>query len=771
MAGQMGHIIPKTLLQPRKSYNPTLCGISSGLGDIYYRLITDESADVMLHAVSMGQASMIIRKATSLCSTTGLPLDGQFRHLQVGDDINTYYHFVPQSEIACGKIMHDWHKRKEYHWQLCCDQNFFSDNVGVRQGEVHLESAAMAPAREIGTGHFFSHHRREPAYTLTDSYEAACNNVLLYGSPNNAIHNTDDEVEDSTSEIDCNPYPDGVPASLVYEQQYPIHYCEAKNSPSVGVLMLKYGIKREMSNAGVTVLENQELYAMAAQMENLHSLMSYKAPHPISALKPVGKTTDTGAFKFGEEQRREADNLAVDKCRLTTTQMDKMADKIKKKAQKRAKERKEMQEQIAQKERDRLALMTSTLQNNAQVQITSLKNKLRAFAKAWNADITVLEVEPAWQAWDGMEDLQLSSTGSLDALACRYSNILRQYDNLELVDFLRKVPRICRGELCRILLHMMDECRQYLTASSRDTHTHNKLRAFFAVATDNLQHCNILTEEELHSHFGCNHLRFDNWHCYGSLPFESFVQIPIKWTEEAENCDRKHEHTHAPGPGEEGEGKFVGTGTIYRPENWHLGTTSDEKSLESKLSDIVEETISNSPNNEEQGFRSAREHCSAQSPAVSPSSAAANFSNPPQPNITQTAQTASDTRHAGSSTLEKTANLKKQVTVASKASSLKRTTLPAAQATKKKSVVPQKIGSTVASRTRAKTKMAAALKELFSTGSSIKSYQSLDDMHLGGVTSADNSAAEAAFEKVENDGSAQSAPASTHGSPHFYPSI
>lgn len=770
MAGQMGHIIPKTLLQPQNSYNPTLCGIKSGVGDIYYRLITDESADVMLHAVSLSQGTMIIRKATTLSSPTGLPLDGQFRHLQVGDDINTYYHFVPRSEIACGRIMHDWHRRKEYHWQLCCNQNLATDSFGIRQGEVYLETSAMAPAHEIGTGHFSNPKVRSPTHTLIDSYEARNYGVKLYGSPDIANDNdSDDDENDSDSADTKQPYPDGISASAIYTQEYPIHYCQADKKPSVGVLMLRYGIKTTMTNAGVTVFSNQELYSMAAQMENLHELMTFVAPHPVDRLAP-----------FDSIQSKQHNTVPTTACvseipqSVTTDvtgKLDKLAEKIRKKTQKRAQERKTMQEQMEQKEREKTAMMTTNSHSNVRAQISKWKKELRAFAKVWDADLTPLEIDPAWQAWDGMEDLSSASTGSADALTCRYSNILRQYDNKDLIDMLRLVPRICRGELCRVLSHMMDECVSFLTASSRDVHTHQRLKTFLTTATDNLQHCNILTEEELHSQFGCNHLRFSDWHCYGSLTFENFVEIPIKWTEEAENCQHKDEHTHAAGPGPEGEGRYSGTGAPYRPENWNLETISEEKSLVGKINDIAEDSISKTPQSEEQGFRSAREHCNAQSPLVSPSLAAANctvsFPTVKESQPVVSPSTPTNKKSPEEQTKQKSGpnRLTAKTKTREKASSV------GPQLSKTKTSAVTRPGSTVASRTRAKTKMAAALKEVFSTGSSIKSFHSLDNMHLGGAADVGSSPIQATFEKLESDMSAQSAPVSTHGSPHFAPSI
>lgn len=778
MAGQMGHIIPRTLLEPQKSYNPTLCGVESGLGDIYYRLITDESADVMLHAVSLAQASMIMRKATTLCSSTGLPLDGQFRHLQVGNDINTYYHFVPRSQIACGKIMQDWHRRKEYHWQLISEFEFECDGVGIRGGEVHLESHAMAPSREIGTGHFSRPRAKPPHYILTDSYEALNEGVLVYGNPDDGTESEHDDEFSLASGVSENPYPNGVRADMVYEQEYPIHYCQSGKKPTVGTLMLKYGISVETSTGGVTVFSNQEMHAMAARMENLHELMTYKAPHPISRRLPAGTIPEAGIIP--KEPERETDAIPLFQTDATK-KLDLLAEKIRKKSQKRARERKALQEKKEQQEQEKIATMTTSMRNNVQAQISKWKMELRAFAKAWDADLTLLEVDPAWLSWDSMEDLNAASTGSADALTCRYSNILRNYDNKDLVAMIRLVPRICRGELCRVITHMMEECVCYLTSSSRDVRIHQRLKAFFTLATDNFQHCNILTEEELHNQFGCNHLKFNDWQCYGTLPFESFIEIPIKWTEQAESCKFKEEHTHAAGPGPEGAGQYSGTGGPYRPNKDILEPIREEHELEKKIVNIVEDTISKSPCSEEQGFRSAREHCSAQSPVISASSHAAHFSDTTAHHNQALSLSASSKQVVVGETpkqvvkpkiqkpaeTESAPKVNQEIKMVQMTKPKARTPVLAPAKTKETSKIFQRYGSTVASRTRAKTKMAAALKDVFSTGSSIKSFHSLDDMHTGGAIGASSSATMATFEKLESDMSAQSAPASTHGSPHF----
>lgn len=770
MAGQMGHIIPKTILQPQISYNPTLCGIDSGLGDIYYRLITDESADVMLHAVSLAQAAIIVRKATSLCSSTGYPLDGQFRHLQIGDDINTYYHFVPRSEIACGKIMHDWHKRKQYHWQLCCNQNFFSDARGIRQGEVYLETSAMAPAREIGTGHFLNPKVKEPAHTLISSYEARMNSVLLYGNPESSDKEDEAIDEDDSSVEEQNPYPQGIRAAAVYEQTYPIHYCQADKQPTVGALMLKYGIATEMCNAGVTIYENQELYAMAAQAENLHELMTYKAPYPV---EKRAKKYDLQYYHVNNTDIHGSDEAPNTVPMFdATSKMDRVAEKTRRKAQKRAEERRKMKEQMEQKEKERTKAMVTSIKSSVRVEISKLKDELRAFAKAWNADLTYLEIDPLWQAWDGMEELNAASTGSITALTCRYSNILRMYDNKDLIDLIRLVPRICRGELCRIILGMMSQCGSFLTSSSRDIAIHKSLKNFFSIATDNLQHCNILTEEELHSQFGCNHLRFSDWHCYGTMPFESFIEIPTKWTEEAENCKYKEQHKSCSEIDPQKIGRYSDTDEAYKPASKCLEPVAEEKELENKINEIVEESISKSPHSEEQGFRSAREHCSAQSPAISPCLAAVNSteSHPSEP--TAEASSSSKMPAVGKQLVSDVVQARKATQKAVSTTTKVRT--PKTTLTKEK-VTPTKtlarFGSTVASRTRAKTKAAAVLKGMLSTGSSMKSFHSLDGMHSDGAVGAAISPVQATFEKMESDMSVESVPASIHGSPHFAPSL
>lgn len=631
MAGQMAHIKPKTQLMPNRSYNPTLCGINSGLGDIYYRLITENSADIMLLIKSYSAGYFKMLKAHALCSPTGFPLDGQFRHLEFGDEMHTYYNFVPRDEVNCWKIMNKWGVRLKYHWQLSCPQQFFHSGSTAEDTSVFFRSSAYAPFDDSDLGLLMVRKNRETLIQLPDSYEAKVEKVIVYGSPNG--DGDHDKVlreqiglyylgEEDQREKDRIAQGDPIPATSVYDQKYPIHYCDGIANPTAGDIMARCGIVVTKTTAGVSSFSNYELINLANKMEVAQKPVKY-TPHTLthSESEKVGSACKNPFSQVSREQDsccNSTANIALNRSIIE--------EKMKEKHRKKMMEREKHQQEVIKREEERAARMQQVVRSNTSVQISKWKNELRAFAKAWSADLALLEVDPQWQAWDGMEQLNPASTGSTEALTCRYSNILRGYDNRDLIGLLRLAPRIARGELCRVLIHMMEDCTPYITANSRDARIHDKVKNFLSTAMDNLQHCNILTEEELQTQFGCNHLKFNDWHVYGTMTFDNFIAIPMKWTEEAHECTLQQEHTQPPGPGAEGEGRYSGTSIPKLPQNKEEAIL-DDAAVADQVNKVVHERINDAAEFTDQNFQPVQPSCSAQSPR--------HLACSPNPNTTQ----------------------------------------------------------------------------------------------------------------------------------------
>lgn len=777
MSGQMGHITPKTILQPCKSYNPTLCGIESGLGDIYYRLISDGTAEVTLHAASFSMGTFITRKAQALCSTTGLPLDGQFRHLRLGDDIDTYYHFIVRSEIACGRIMNDWYKKKEYHWQLCCDQNFMQDGFGKRDGEIWLESSAAAPVENINTGFIGNPRLRGPQVELVDSHEARGNDVIVYGNPPGDGDDPSVDEWSSTEEADTTPYPEGVPISKLHEQKYPIHYCRAKREPSAGLLMLRYGIALSIATAGICALSNQELYSMASRGEVLHELSQYEPPHTrASNLARDGSPLRSSSPTQAEQARCAPTNND------SLSRMERVARKIEKKNRKRAEERRAALAEMQELEARKMEKNMSAAGQVVNIDVEKWKGGLRTFAQSINADISLLEADSAWQSWDQLAKLNQAEPLVDEDARLKYQGILRLYGNRDLVVMLRLVPRLVRIELCKALIGLLEESAPYLLPCTRDIRAHERIVKFLTIAKANMSFCNVLTEAELQADQQCQHMHFTQWHLVGTLNYDSYFELVKSWSKIQYECPFAYEHQE-PTPAQrlaESKGS-AGIESPYTIDKKWLEDTVIEPEEISTLDNVMDVTIIRNVSEEMQDFQSARGSCSAQSLHTSASSHAASSSSSTFPKAVITAevlqifssatQASTPVEAVQSKTCPTTKTPASTKTtpktrggVTNTSTVPKLTLTPSQQAwlEKRKKDVP---GSAVANRTRAQTKMAAALQGVFATGSSLQSYHSLDDSRSKDVTSVTEDAEHVMFEKTEAAGNADNAQESENGSP------
>lgn len=745
MAGQMGHIKPKTLLKPLHSYNPTLSGIESGLGDIYYRLLTENSSRLMLHIEAMGLGKVIVKEASSLSSVTGFPLDGQFRHLQAGDEINSYYHFVPRNEVDCSIILNGWYKRLDFHWQLHCPQRFLHSRMGLRDGEIFLESRAMAPDTEYNTGFFEANRTVQKLCRLQDSYETRNYGIAIYGTPSSALEPVE-EVSDveTLSESDESEWPEGVPYDVMHNQEYPIHYCDSHKKPTAAELMMKHGIKLETTTAGVSLLTSTELYGVAAKAEFLHPAMTYVSPnYPRAFGAHDDRVTLERSHQNASALKDTGDALSANMGK----KMDTLARRIRNRREKRSRERRAVLRQVEDTKRERAVTKTAQIITNTCIDVNRIKSKFREFAKSNDLDIRRVEAEPCWKQWDSLGCLHGATTGSRESLEHRYSEILRAYNFADLTAIIRTAPRMARIELCRTIIQLMEEGIQYMGPGHRDIHIHDKIKNFMNTAMANLSQCNIMTEEELHDFYGCRHLKFSNWEIYGKLSPDAFWAETLKWSEYVHNCPLWGEHDVQFGPESDQEGCYD-KGGYKAADSTSDKKVVDEAELVAKITSIIDDTVGKADDVGSQGFRSAREHCSAQSPKSSvclpaaASTAAAHKPAAEQKKPGTKARSGQETQHLKNTTQPTSATRKVERKT--------RVSLP---------------GSTVAQRTRAQTKAKAALREVLMTAPSLESYLTSGHMLMNDVADVGKRGASAAFEKVSVDLIAQSAPASTPGSP------
>lgn len=734
MAGQMGHIKPKTVLKPLHSYNPSLSGIESGLGDVYYRLLTENSSKLMLHVESFSIGRMVVREAASLSSLTGFPLDGQFRHIKVGNDINSYYHFVPRDEVDCSIIMGGWHRRISFHWQLHCPQQFLHSTMGLRDGDVYLESKAMPPTIDCNTGFFNTKGIVRKLCTLEDSYSTRKYGIALYGTPTLLqVQEESDVTSTSRDESVEEEWSHGVPYDVMHNQVYPIHYCDSKYKPTAAELMLKYGIKLESSTAGVSLFDSIEMYSMAAKAEFLHGAIQYTSPDYARQANIGDGGTLAGRGAAGTNKNLET-TFSIDHSTKGCEKIDNKLCKMLKKREKKAAERKAALREAENLARERAVTKIPQTVMNTSVNVSRIKNELRAFAKNNELDLVWLEMDPGWKSWDGMENLNAATTASRESLEERYSNILRSYNVRDLTQMMRLTPRIARVELCRTLLQLMEECVQYLGPGRRDIHIHDKLKTFLTTAIANLNQCNIMSEAELHSFYGCKHLKFDDWQIYGTLTPEAFWEVTLSWSEFVHNCPLWGEHDPQFGPTIEEEGRYMdkhGTSEV----EVKVDKVLTEKELSDKISDVVDSIIKETDTIGDQGFRLAKECCSAQSPKSSVYSPVANCSDnklahcPPK----EDAQTP-----IGSHVIIQNEN-----TVQTQKLRIGVDThqLPdIQQTTKKKSSKKEK---------KKLTKSEKAMQDIFSTALPIASYLTSENTHIQDVTDVGRLSLPATFEKMQ----------------------
>lgn len=566
MAGQMGHIKAETQVKPGRSYNPALCGISSGINDVYYRMLTQNIGALKLHVTSFAHAKFIVRDAKALSTCTGLPLDGQFRYIGAADDIHTYYQFVPLTIHDCHVIMEEWRERTELHWQLYCPKKYYHTGVGKVDGELRLESRIDPPKEYLFTN--FIHegiHNFDPV-SLCDIRSSLRKDVKVYGTPQN------DVVDSSTSDEDFKKVG---PISLdeLIEQVYPIHYCEELTKPSVGVRALKYGITVKRLWCGVSLLTQEELYDTSLKYDLEAELLAY------TQQPKVAPTTEWDDYPW---QKRRARGKKKKDYRDKLQEMEQKKELAAQ--QKKVAIMKEAEQQI-EREKQVKSAAAELLQSNMPVNVKKRKNEFYGWIKANDIDANCADKIDIWHAFDAMEDICLTAPGSKVALQNRYIGILQKLDNTDILMLLQQLPLLARAEFCRCIYNIMGDCVQYLTLSSQNRAVHEQLTRFFGAAMDNLAFNGSLNDVELQATTGNSEAHMEDWKIVGTMDSMDYLNLLMQL------CTPVVPATEAPA----------------------VDVVKNGVDADTFIAEQQQEVILREPAEEQQNFRCATGSCSAQS--------------------------------------------------------------------------------------------------------------------------------------------------------------
>nr|UYL95677.1 MAG: hypothetical protein [Nanning Totiv tick virus 4] len=535
LAGQMGHIKPKRFLQPRVSYNPMLCEIESGINDVYYRIATQKCAKINLHVFSRALGVHMQRGAITLSNVAGLPLDGQFRSIRVGDDTITAYEFYIETIADSEHMIYEWTERTKYHWQIYTPQRFAHASAGIRDGEIIIESTIGMPGREEMDLMRKTGVSRYDPVQLCGQRDYTGEQVLQFGNPRDNAESSNaessEEVNDkkkkrnrrnnspslssSSSEPSDIEDSDGIDKEEIETQKFPFHYCQSEQNPTVGERILKKGIAIKYTNGGVSQLAPRHLETMATTFE------------PFTELIPYVAVEDNANWRYLDGRRFERITTQGEN-RIEAFQDMMAGGRGPRLTEREWEQRMKAHEDVEnarkrRQERDRLLLLEKEQLRRSQrkvhvgIDIKKHKDNLRGWAVTQKADITSVESDPFWTCFDGMENVPATASGRDMALKNRYGDILRLLDTRDLLTLLRGIPGILRGEFCRVVANMMDECTPYLPPGNTAFNTHKKIKGFMATAANNLSTCCALTEEELRRDLQNPNLKFDEWDKVGIL--------------------------------------------------------------------------------------------------------------------------------------------------------------------------------------------------------------------------------------------------------------
>lgn len=508
MAGQIAHITAKTQIKTGRSYNPALCGIESGINDVYYRMLVHDICQIKLHLSSFSLGRFLVRDAKALATCAGFPLDGQFRYNGIADDLHAYYQFVPRTLEDCHLMMHEWYERTEFHWQMHCPKKYFHTDVGKYKGEIVLDSRIRPPAGE----RFFNMiHEGVMDYEpvkLADLRTSATQDVVVYGN-RNYVNSQADESETSSENLLVGP----VELIEMRKQVYPIHYCEEDTKPSVGARMLRYGLKLKKIWCGVSMLSAEELYNLSKECEPAAEFLHYVPP--AQPHRTMAWSRSPGKKQRQRHKQREH--------RAHTD--DEQQKAIEQAAQKKEAER--QQAALEQLERQQASQAKKQAMDEIvrPVEVSKRKKEFYGWTASNKIDTTAMKNIDIWDMLDGMEDICLSAPGSKLALQNRYVNILQKLDSLDVMTLVKQVPMQARAEFCRCMYNIMNDCNQFLTLSTHNRNVHDQLIRFFGTAMDNLAHNCSMTDEELQASLENPYVKMADWKIIGTMDSMDYLML------------------------------------------------------------------------------------------------------------------------------------------------------------------------------------------------------------------------------------------------------
>lgn len=575
MAGQIGHIKAETQIKPGRSYNSALCGISSGINDVFYRMLTQGVAQLKLHVNSFSQGKFIVRDARALSSCAGFPLDGQFRYIGAADDVHAYYHFVPRSIEDCHIIMHEWHERTEFHWQLYCPKKYFHTGVGKDRGELKLESRIEPPAESNFMNFLHEGVQEYNPVKLSELRTTPVSEVRRYGNPQ--------EAGSDSSETSEEEFRKAGPVGLdeVTSQVYPIHYCDEERNPSVGCRVLKYGLVVKKLWCGVSMLSADELYNLSQECERVVELLSFQAPSPTRYEQAYERIN---GHKQGSRRKGRRKKQHSPLREQSILEQQERAAQEKQAAAATAAAHQLEQEEAKRKTAQQLSEAVKP------IEVKKRKNEFYGWAKTNGLDVSCMDHMDIWLALDGMEDVCLSAPGSKIALQNRYIALLQKLDNLDVLTLLSQIPLLARAEFCRCMYNIMGECVQFLTQSSQNRAVHEQLTRFFGAAMDNLAFNGSLNDEELQATTGNPSAHMEDWKIIGTMDSMDYLTLLIELSTPAEP-------TASPDP---------------KTDKAELAPIT----AEAAITDMEKQVIRKEPAEDTENFRLVGASCSVQSPQL-----------------------------------------------------------------------------------------------------------------------------------------------------------
>lgn len=574
MAGQIGHIKAETQIKPGRSYNSALCGISSGINDVFYRMLTQGVAQLKLHVNSFSQGKFFIRDAKAISTCTGFPLDGQFRYIGAADDIHAYYQFVPRSIEDCHVIMHEWHERTEFHWQLYCPKKYLHTGMGKYEGELKMESRIEPPDE-----HNFTNFLHEGTYEydpvkLSSLRNTPLQEVKQYGNPQDDGGSSSDTSTDEFKAVGP------VALDAVYQQTYPIHYCDEERNPTIGCCVLKYGLIVKKQWCGVSMLSAEELYTLSQKCERDVELLSFVAPEP-RRYEPTHDRINGSKRKSKRKARKKTRN---------STKESELQEQQERAAQER--QTAAIKTAVEKMEAETLKKHTEKSLSEAikHIDVKKRKAEFYGWAKTNSLDVSCMDNMDIWLALDGMENICLSAPGSKIALQNRYIALLQKLDNIDVLTLLQQIPLLARAEFCRCMYNIMGECVQFLTQSSQNRAVHEQLTRFFGAAMDNLAFNGSLNDEELRATTGNPTAHMEDWKIIGTMDSMDYITLLIELSTPVEV---------APAPATDEKKESI----LTTPEV--------------AINKIQLDTVAKEPAEKSENFRFAGASCSAQSPQSS----------------------------------------------------------------------------------------------------------------------------------------------------------